>query len=241
MTVRHFLAAVVAGAGLALAGGGAGAQPVASPCFADFALSDRHGSHASADIRNGSLDRLYVEMGPARVAMTTKGPGVSGAYTSETPDLMIWNYMSIYQPAAEWLARGSVRLDYSGFRVAWPEFRLAGQPVAALKLTVSQGDLFMTFDIDGDADRSHANTRVFAIDFEAMLAGRHPVMRVDDHAAWRRAAEAGRAISVTLTDASNGKVVARAEAPRLESDMLQSLLSGGLNALRDKFRAGGCS
>lgn len=212
---------------------------MASPCSADFALSDLHGAHASADIRNGGLDRLYVEMGPARAAMTTKGPGVSGAYTAETPDLMIWNYMSIYQPAAEWLAPGSVRFEYSGFRVEWPGFNSAGKPVAALKLTVTQGDRSMTVDIDSATAPS--NTRVFAIDFEAMLAGRHPVMRVDDHAAWRRAAEAGRAISVTLTDASNGKVVARAEAPRLESDMLQSLLSGGLNALRAKFKAGGCS
>ena len=60
-------------------------------------------------------------------------------------------------------------------------------------------------------------------------------------AAWRAAADSRQPISVTLTDASNGKVVARSEAVRLEAEMLQPLLSGGLNALRDKFRTGGCS
>jgi len=241
MTVGNFLAAAFAGASLVAAGGAAFAQPNASSCSADFVLSDTLSAHASADLKGDGLDRLYVEMGPARAPMITKGAGVSGTYEAQTPDLMIWNYMSIYQPAEKWLEPGSVRLDYSGFRIGWPEFRSGGKPVTALKLTVTQGTKSMTIDVVPGPDGAAVTDQVFAIDFEAMLAGRFPTQRVDDHAAWRAAADAKHPISVTLTDASNGKVVARAEAIRLESEMLQPLLSGGLNALRDKFRTGGCS
>jgi hypothetical protein len=52
-------------------------------------------------------------------------------------------------------------------------------------------------------------------------------------------ADAGHPFSVTLTDAANGKVVAHGEASGIPADM-QSLLSGGMNALRDKFKAGEC-
>lgn len=52
--------------------------------------------------------------------------------------------------------------------------------------------------------------------------------------------DAGRPIAMTLTDASNGKVIARGETARIDSDKLQGLFSGRLNALRDKFRAGNC-
>ena len=56
------------------------------------------GAFASADLTDGALDWLYVEMGPARVAMTTKGLSVSGTYTTKAPDLTMWTYLSIYQP-----------------------------------------------------------------------------------------------------------------------------------------------
>jgi len=240
MTTRHFLATAIAGASILAMGGVASAQPKPSTCTADFVLSDLLGAHASADVRGAGLDRLYVEMGPARVAMTTKGAGVSGAYEAKTPDLMVWNYMSIYQPAAEWLKPGSVRLDYSGFRIGWPEFRVRGKLVKALKLTVTQGERSMTVNLPAGADGAPVKSHAFAIDFEAMLPGPYPIARVDDHAAWRAEDGRGRSLSITLTDASNGRVIALAEASRLKPDALQSLLSGGLNALRDKFKAGGC-
>jgi len=233
MAIRRYLAVALAGACLVTGGAGANAQPARITCTAAFKQSDLVGAFVSADLTDSVLDRLYVEMGPVRVAMTVKGPGVSGAYTAKAPELAIWNYMSIYQPAKEWLTAGSVRLDYSGFRVGWPEFRSNGKVVKALKLTVSQGTQSVTVDVGA------TRNRVFAIDFEAMLPGPHPVQRVDDHVAWRQMAEAGHPISVTLTDASNAKVVARAQASDVPTDM-QSLLSGGLNALRDKFKAGGC-
>jgi len=240
MTIGRYLAAVVAGAGLVMGSGAASAEQ-AKTCTASFKQSDLLGAFASADLTAGALDRLYVEMGPVRVAMTTKGPGVSGAYTSKAPELLIWSYMSIYQKAAEWISPGSVRLDYSGFRVGWPEFLARGKPVKKLSLTVTQGTKTVTVDAGVDPAGAAMRNRVFAIDFEAMLPGQHPVQRVDDHRAWREVANAGHPIVVTLTDASNGKVVARAEGPAfLSSDIQQALLSGGLNALREKFKAGGC-
>ncbi|OYX50200.1 MAG: hypothetical protein B7Y90_04250 [Alphaproteobacteria bacterium 32-64-14] len=239
MTVRQFLVAALAGAGAIFAHGVAYGQ--ASSCAVEFVLSDRVGARASADIRDGGLDRLFVEMGPARVAMTTKGAGVSGAYEAQSPDLMFWNYMSIYQHAREWLSPGSVRLDYSGFRIGWPAFKSGGNPVTALRLTITQGERSMTADVGVGADGSPLNNRVFAIDFETMLPGPYPAQRVDDHAAWRAVAETALPMSVTLVDPANGKVVARAEGPRLDAEILQPLLSGGLNALREKFKAGGCS
>jgi hypothetical protein len=84
-------------------------------------------------------------------------------------------------------------------------------------------------------------TQVFAIDFEAMLPGPYSVQRVGDQAAWRVMAGQSRPISVTRTDASNGKVVARGGAPVFPpADSQQTLLSGGLNALQDNLKAGGC-
>lgn len=236
--MRQILATVCVAAGFVVAGGEADAQPVSRSCTATFAQSPLLGAFASADLNDATLDRLYVEMGPARVAMTTKGPGVSGAYTTKAPDLTMWTYLSIYQPAKEWLTPGSVRLDYSGFRIGWPEFLSGGKVVKKLKLTVTQGTQSITVDAGGAAVRN----QVFAIDFESMLPGPHPVQRVNDHKAWREMADASRPISVALTDASNGKVIARGESPAfLPGEIQQSLLSGGLNALRDKFKAGGCS
>jgi len=230
MAVRQFIVATLAGACLLAANVAATAQPAARLCTASFALSDTQGAFASADLRDGGLDRLYVEMGPTRAALTTKGAGVSGDYTSQTPELTYWRYMSIYQPASEWLTPGSVRLDYSGFRIGWPEFRSGGKLMKTLKLTVTQGDQSMTIDVDPDAKGAVINSRVIAIDYEGMLVGEYPAARVADH----------RAMSITLTDASNGKVMARSEAALLAENYVQNLLSGGLNALRDKFKAGQC-
>lgn len=239
MTISQFVAAALAGAGAFAAHGVAYGQTAA--CSADFVLSDRLGALASANLRDGGLDRLFVEMGPSRVAMATKGIGVSGAYEAQSPDLMFWNYMSIYEYVPKWLTPGSVRLDYSGFRIGWPAFESGGKPVTALTLTVTQGERSMTVDVAAGADGSPLNNRVFAIDFEAMLPGPYPAQRVDDHAAWRKVDAAALPVSVTLVDPANGKVVATAEAPRLDAEVLQPLLSGGLNALREKFKAGGCS
>jgi hypothetical protein len=238
MIVRYFRAASLAVAGLAVLVGTASAQPAAKPCTASFVLSDNVGSFASADIKDAGLQSLYVEMGPTHAAMTTTGPGVSGNYTATTPGLKIWVYQSIYQPAKEWLTPGSVRLDYSGFRVGWPEFSKGGKVVKHLKLTVTQGTQSMTVDVGASGAAPPARDHVFAIDFEAMLAGRYPTLRVGDHAAWRRVMK--RPISVTLVDASNGKVIARGEAPLVDEATLPTLLSGGVNALRDKFKADGC-
>lgn len=241
MAARQFLAAIVAGACFLATERVADAQPLKLTCSATFTLSNLLGSFGYGEIKDGAIDRLYVEMGPSRVAMTTKGAGVSGAYKAKTPDLMFWNYMSVYQPAKEWLTPGSVRLDYSGFRLGWPAFTSGGKPVKTLKLTVTQGDQTLTVDVAPDAKADQAINRVFAIDFEAMLAGRYPTVRVGDHQAWRRVSEAGQPVSVTLTDASNGKVVARGTVPLLATDTLQALLSGALNGVRDAYKNGKCS
>lgn len=241
MTARQFFAATLSGALLAFAAGSAAAEPVKSSCSTTFVHTDQLGSYASADLNDGGLDRLYVEMGPARVPMQVKGPGISGAYTAQTPDLMLWDYRSIYRPAKEWLTPGSVPLDYSGFRLGWPEFRSGGKAVNALKLTVTQGDRSMTVDVGPGPTGAAATSQVFAIDFETMLPGPHPISRVDDHAAWRKVANAGHPIAVTLTDPANAKVVAGAGIAPLKQEALAPLLSGGVNALRDKFKAGGCS
>jgi hypothetical protein len=239
--VRQILATFCVAAGLVVSSGAASAEPVSRSCTASFAQSELLGAFASADLTDAALDRLYVEMGPARAAMTTKGPGVSGAYTTKAPDLTMWTYLSIYQPAKEWLTLGSVRLDYSGFRLGWPEFRSGGKIIKKLKLTVTQGTQSITVDAGVDGKGAPMRNQVFAIDFEAMLSGPYPVQRVGDHAAWRAMAGQSRPISVTLTDASNGKVIARGAAPAfLPADSQQTLLSGGLNALREKFKAGGC-
>ncbi|MDP3495330.1 MAG: hypothetical protein Q8R82_19640 [Hyphomonadaceae bacterium] len=219
----------------------ADAQPVKVTCSATFTLSNLLGSFGYGELKDGVIDRLYVEMGPSRVAMTTKGAGVSGAYKAKTPDLMFWSYMSVYQPTKEWLTPGSVRLDYSGFRLSWPVFTSGGKPVKALKLTVTQGDQTMTVDVPSSAKVDQATNRVFAIDFEAMLAGRYPTLRVGDHQKWRSASQKGEPVSVTLTDAGNGKVVARGTAPLLQTDTLQDLLSGALNGVRDAYKNGKCS
>ncbi len=241
MAARHYLAVLVASGCLLATERMADAQPAKLTCSAPFTLSNLLGSFGYGELKDATVERLYVEMGPSRVAMTTKGAGISGAYKAKTPDLMFWNYMSVYQPTKEWLAPGSVRLDYSGFRLSWPAFTSGGKPVKALKLTVTQGDQTMTVDVGPDAKADQATNRVFAIDFEAMLAGRYPTVRVDDHKAWRRVSEAGQPISVTLTDASNGEVVARGTVPLLASDSLQALLSGALNGVRDAYKNGKCS
>ena len=241
MNIRRFLVAAIAGVGVMGAAGAAVAQPKPSACTADFALSKEMGARASADLKDGGLDRFFLEMGPTRAALTTKGPGVSGAYKAQSPDLKFWFYMSIYQPAKEWLTPGSVRLDYSGFRIGWPEFRVGGKPVKALKLTIKQGERSMTVNVAGGAEGAAINNRVFAIDFEAMLPGPYPAQRVDDHAAWRAVEGQSRPLSVTFADASNGKIIATAEAVRLPLDVQGQLVSGGVNALREKFKAGKCS
>ncbi len=241
MAARQFLATTLAGVCLLAAYGTATAQPERKLCMASFALSDAQGAMASTHLKEGGLERLYVEMGPTRTALKLKGEGVSGAYTAKTPELTYWLYMSIYQPAKEWLTPGSVRLDYSGFRIGWPEFRSGGKVVKRLKLTVTQGDQTMAIDVGPDAKGVVINSRVIAIDSEDMLIGAYPAVRVPSHRAWRIAADAKYPISITLTDASNGKVMARGEVARLADDSLQTLLSGGLNALRDKFKAGRCA
>lgn len=240
MASRQFLTATIAALSLLAGSGRAIAQPDAKLCTASFALPDVAGAFASADLKGGALDRLYVEMGPARSTLSLKGADVSGAYTAQTPELTYWYYMSIYQPAKEWLTPGSVRLNYSGFRIGWPEFRSSGKVVKKLKLTVTQGDQSMTVDVGPDAKGVVINSRVIAIDFEGMLVGAVPAARVNDHRAWRKVADANSPISITLTDANNGKVIARGEAAHLKQDTVQTLLSGGLNALRDKFKGGKC-
>ncbi len=233
MMVRQILAAALAGASLLAWHGVSIAQPATVACTAAFARSDGLGAFASADITNGGLDRLYIEMGPVRTPMSMRGTGVSGAYTTTASDLMIWNIMSVYQPPKEWLTPGGVRFDYSGFRIGWPAFSASGKAVPSLKLTVTQGTQSIIADVGA------AQNRVFAIDFAAMLPGPHPVQEVGDDDAWRNMADAGHPFSVTLTDAATGKVVAHGEASGIPADM-QSLLSGGMNALRDKFKAGEC-
>lgn len=196
---------------------------------------------ASADIKNGALERLFVEMGPTRAPLVTTGPGIAGGYKAQTPVLTYWHYMSIYEPAKEWLTPGSVRLDYSGFRIGWPEFRLGGKVVKKLKLIIAQGDQSMTIDVGSDAKGVAINSYVIAIDFEGMLVGVHPAARVPDHRAWREVAGKRHPISITLADARSGRVMAQGEAARSPDDYVQKLLSGGLSALREKFQAGGCA
>lgn len=237
MAARQVLVAALC---LLAVNGSAHAETAAKPCAASFAQADGMGALASADILEGGLERLYVEMGPTRAALVTKGEGIATGYKATAPDLTYWNYMSIYQPAKEWLAPGSVRLDYSGFRIGWPEFRAGKKVVKNLKLTVAQGDQSMTIDVGPDATGGVINSRVIAIDFESMLPGATPAVRVPSHADWRRVAERGLPISVTLTDAKTGKVMARGEVAPLTGESAQVLLSGGLNALRDKFKAGQC-
>ena len=240
MSVRRLLSGSLVGVFLLAANPAATGQPARKRCTVSFALSEVQGAMASADLENGGLERLYVEMGPARAALITEGPGISGAYKVQTPELIYWHYMSIYETAKAWLTPGSVKLFYSGFRVGWPELRLGGKIVNKLKLTVTHGDQSMTIDVDPDAEGTVVNSRVIAIDLEEMLVGAYPAARVYDHRAWRQAAEQQRAISVTLTDASNGQVMARGEAARLAEDSTQALLSGGLNALREKYNEGRC-
>jgi hypothetical protein len=240
MAVRLLLLGSLVGVFVLTAVPPATGQPAPNRCTALFALSDVQGAMASADLKNDGLERLYVEMGPARAALITEGAGVSGAYKVQTSELTYWHYMSIYEPAKAWLTPGSVRLFYSGFRVGWPELRLGGKVVNKLKLTVTHGDQSMTIDVDPDAEGAVINSRVIAIDQEDMLVGAYPAARVDDHRAWRQAADQQRAISITLTDASNGQVMARGEAARLAEDSMQALLSGGLNALREKYNEGRC-
>ena len=237
MTTRQFLVAALC---LMSISGLAIAEPAPKLCTASFAQGDGLWAFASADLQAGGLERLYVEMGPSRSALVTRGDGIASGYKAKTPELTYWNYMSIYQPAAEWLAPGSVRLDYLGFRLGWPEFRAGKKVVKNLKLTVTQGDQSMTIDVGPDAKGAVINSRVIAIDFEQMLPGDAPAVRVPDHAAWRRAADKRLPIFVTLTDAKSGKVMARGEVAPLGGDMAQGLLSGGLNALRDKFKAEQC-
>lgn len=238
MAMVKFLAAALGTICLLAANGLA--QPAPKLCTATFSASATQGALASADLKESGLDRLFVEMGPAHAALTLKGSGVSGDYKTETPELTYWHYMSIYEPAEEWLTPGSVSLHYSGFRIGWPEFRKGGKVVNNLTLTVSQGEQSLTLDVAADASGGVINSRVIAIDFEAMLVGDYPAARVGDHQAWRNAAERKLPISITLTDASNGKIMARGEAARLPEESLQTFLSGGLNALRDKFKAGLC-
>ena len=237
MAARQILVAAVC---LMAAFGTARAEPAAELCTASFEQADGMGGFASADIKDGGLERLYVEMGPTRSALVTQGAGIAKGYRAKTPELTYWYYMSIYQPAKEWLTPGSVRLDYSGFRIGWPDFRTGKKTVKQLKLTVAQGDQSMTIDVGPDAGGAVINSRVIAIDFESMLPGATPAVRVPDHAAWRRVADKGLPISVTLTDAKTGKVMARGELAPLGGETAQGLLSGGLNALRDKFKAGQC-
>jgi len=112
--------------------------------------------------------------------------------------------------------------------------------VNKLKLTVTHGDQSMTIEADPDAEGAVINSRVIAIDQEDMLVAAYPAARVDDHRAWRQAADQQRAIAITLTDASNGQVMARGEAARLAEHSMQALLSGGLNALRETYNEGRC-
>ena len=135
----------------------------------------------------------------------------------------------------------SVRLDYSGFRIGWPELRSGGKIITKFKLSVTQGAQSITVHAGIDSKSAPMRNQVFAIDFEAMLPGSYPVQRVGDQAAWRAMAGQSRPISVTLIDASNGRVVARGEAPVfLPADSQQTWLSGGLNALQENLKAGGC-
>ena len=92
--VRQIPATFCVAAGLVVSSGAGSAAPVARSCTGSFAQAEPLGAFASADF----LDRLYAEMGPARVAMTTKGLSVSGTYTTKAPDLTIWTYLGIYQP-----------------------------------------------------------------------------------------------------------------------------------------------
>ena len=240
MLRRHTLTSALAGALAIVAHGAAGAQPATRTCTASFAQPDGLSALASADLNTGGLNRLFVEMGPTRTALATQGTGISGAYKVQMPELTYWHYLSIYQPANEWLTPGSVRLDYSGFRIGWPEFRLKNKVVKRITVTVSQGNQSMTIDVAPDSTGRVIDSRVVAIDFEAMLVGDYPAVRVADHSAWRVAAEKKYPVSVTFTDASNGKIMARGATSRLAETSLQPLLSGGLSALREKFKAGRC-
>lgn len=238
MAARQFL---IAALWLMAASWPASAEPAAKLCTASFAQADGMGAFASADIRDGNLERLYVEMGPTRSALVTQGEGIAKGYTSAAPELSYWSNMSIYQPAKDWLTPGGVRLDYSGFRIGWPEFRKGREVVKALTLTVTQGDEMMSLDVGQDANGAVINSRVIAIDFECMLPGVTPAVRLPDHRNWRVAAEQKRPMSVAVMDAKTGKVMALGDITPLTGDSAQALLSGGLNALRDKFRAGQCS
>ena len=96
--VRQIRATFCVAAGLVVSSGAGSAAPVARSCTGSFAQPEPLGAFASADLTDAALDRLYVEMGPARVAMTTKGLSVSGTYTPKAPDLTMWAYLGIYQP-----------------------------------------------------------------------------------------------------------------------------------------------
>lgn len=240
MAAKQFQAAAVAASLFLLQPGAALAEPAAKLCTATFTQTGGTGAFASGDLKDGGLQRLYVEMGPTRSALVTKGPGIASGYKTATPELTYWNYMSIYQPAKEWLTPGSVRMDYSGFRIGWPEFRAGGKVVKNLKLTITQGDQSMTIDVGPDANGAVISSRVIAIDFEAMLPGATPAVRVPDHQAWRTAEGQKRTMTITLADAKTGKVMARGDVAPLTGEPAQALLSGGLNALRDKFKAWKC-
>lgn len=239
MAARQILVAAVF---LMAACGTARAEPAAKLCAASFEQADGMGGFASANIRDGTLLTLFVEMGPTRSPLVMAGEGFASGYTAvgPEPELAYWTYMSIYEPAADWLTPGRVQLFYSGFRLGWPEFRRGSNPVNNLELVVTQCDQTMTIEARPDETGAVVNSRVVAIDFEEMLPGRAPAVRVASHLDWRRVSEQGHTVSATLINLETREVVARGEGARLQGDAAQALLSGGLNALRDKFKAGQC-
>lgn len=239
MAARQILVAAVC---LMAVFGTARAEPDAKLCTASFEQAGGMGGFASANIEGGTLLTLYVEMGPTRSPLVMAGEGIARDYTAvgSEPKLAYWTYMSIYEPAADWLTPGSVQLFYSGFRLGWPEFRRGSNPVNNLELVVTQGDQRMTIEARPDETGAVVNSRVVAIDFEEMLPGRGPAVRVPSHLDWRRVSEQGHTVSATLINLETREVVARGEGGHLQGDTAQTLLSGGLNALRDKFKAGQC-
>jgi hypothetical protein len=239
MAAKHILA--IAFCGLAVFGP-ASAEPEPKRCTVSFEGADGQGGFASANIKDGTLLTLTVELGPIRTPLAMAGEGIARGYsaTAPEPELAYWTYMSIYEPAAEWLTPGSVQLYYSGFRLGWPVFRRGENPVNNLELTVTQGDQSMVIDVRPDETGTVISSRAIAIDFEDMLPGRAPAVRVPSHLDWRRVSEQGNAVSATLMNIETREIVARGTATEFDAEIYQTLLSGGMNALRDKFKAGQC-
>ena len=89
MAARQILVAAVF---LMAACGTARAEPAAKLCTASFEQADGMGGFASANIRDGTLLTLFVEMRPTRSPLVMAGEGFASCYTAvgPEPELAYW-------------------------------------------------------------------------------------------------------------------------------------------------------